>query len=224
MRVPGVLDSAGRAGAVVTLGLLLASCGVFPGSTQSSPVSASSPEPAAPTSSGSVGVSSPTASGNTGASPGPSTSAGPSLASKSFTEKAAYSPTQLPIRFDIVELKRRGDLLDLKATLTNLEQDRSADQRWQVASRFDGAYRKDLTVTDGAFSGSVLTDLAGRKRYFVAADSAGACVCTVGLSRTFIDAGQTVELTATYAAPPASTTALDVTVPEVGTFRDLPVS
>lgn len=223
MDVRVLLDRAGRAAAVVTLGLLVASCGVFP-SSSSGPTSASSPEPATPASSGSAGVPSAGTGGSAAPSPDPSTGARPSLASKSFTVKATYSKTRPRIRFDVVELKRRGDLLELRASLTNLGQDRSVDQRWQIGSRFNGAYRKDLTVTDGAFSGSVLTDLAGKKRYFVAADSAGACVCTVDLSGTFPDGGETVELTATYAAPPASTTTLDVTVPSMGTFRDLPIS
>lgn len=63
-----------------------------------------------------------------------------------------------------------------------------------------------------------------KKRYFVAADSAGACVCTTDLSGTFPDAGDTVELTATYAAPPTSTTTVDVSVPGLGTLSDVPVS
>lgn len=127
------------------------------------------------------------------------------------------------MRFDIVELKRRGDLLDLTARLTNLEQSRDRDLRWQVSDRFAGPYRNDITGGD-AFSGVVLTDLAGKKRYLVAADSGNACVCTVQLSSTFIGAGQSVELDATYAAPPASTTRLDASVKSLGTFRDLPVS
>lgn len=223
MRVPVVLDRAGRAAAVVALGLLVASCGVFPGSS-SGPTSASSPQPAGPASSGATGVPSPTVGGSAGATPDPSAGAAPSLASKSFTVKANFSKTRPRMRFDIVELERRGDLLELRANLTNLEQDRSVDRRWQVGDRFNGAYRDDLKVGSLAFSGSVLTDLVGKKRYFVAVDDAGGCVCSSNLEAVFVDAGQTVELSATYAAPPASTTTLDVSVPSLGTFRDLPVT
>jgi hypothetical protein len=168
---------------------------------------------------------SPTPSTTTSAPASPATDAPvQTLASRDFTVTGTYSQTRVRMRLSVTELKRRGDLLDLTATLTNLEQDRSKDLRWQVGSRFAGSYRKDLESTDGAFSGSVLTDVAGKKRYLVAADSANACVCTVQLSSTFVGAGQTVDLNATYAAPPATTTKLDVAIASLGNFRDLPVS
>jgi hypothetical protein len=146
------------------------------------------------------------------------------LASREFTVTGTYSKTRVRMRLDVEEIKRRGDLLDLTASLTNLEQDLSRDLRWQVSSRFEGSFREDLASTDGSFSGAVLTDIAGKKRYLVAADSGRACVCTVQLSSTFVGAGQSVELSATYAAPPTSTSTLDVTIASLGTFRDLPVS
>jgi hypothetical protein len=200
--------------------------------------SGSDPEPApaqAP------GASSPSASSSAAAVPSTATSPTPStttpapvpsatdapvqaLASRDFTVTGTYSQTRVRMRLSVTELKRRGELLDLTATLTNLEQDRSRDLRWQVGSRFAGSYRKDLEGTDGAFSGGVLTDVAGKKRYFVAADSANACVCTVQLSSAFVGAGQSIDLNATYAAPPATTTKLDVAIASLGNFRDLPVS
>lgn len=156
----------------------------------------------------------------------PSASAAPAqaLVSRDFTVNGTYTQTRLRMRLSVVELKRRGDLLDLKATLTNLERDSSRDLRWQVGSRFAGPYRQDITSSSGVFSGAVLTDVAGKKRYLVAADSGNECVCTDQLSSTFVGAGQTIELNATYAAPPAATTKLDVTITSTGMFRDLPVS
>jgi hypothetical protein len=196
------------------------------------PTAASSPAPsasAAPSLSAAPSASSsdtPPATDPSATAADPSASAAPeqTLASRDFTVTGSYTPTRVRMRFSVMELKRRGELLDLKATLTNLEKDSSKDLRWQVGSRFQGSYRKDLLGTDGSFSGGVLTDVAGKKRYLVAADSSNACVCTVQLSSTFIDAGQTVELEATYAAPPATTTKLDVSIASLGTFRDLPVS
>jgi len=144
---------------------------------------------------------------------------------RSFSVKGTYTPVPLTMRFELVELKRRGDLLQLVAHLTNTSTDQSRDLRWQVASRFSPAtYREDLSTSSGIFGGAVLTDIAGKKRYVVAADSARDCVCTDNLSGTFIAAGETVELTATYAAPPATTTQLDVDVPSLGVFRDVPVT
>jgi hypothetical protein len=186
---------------------------------------ASDPAPSLSTSTSQGAPSAPT-SDTAPPAPGPSASNAPeqSLASRDFTVTGTYSEARLKMRFDVTELKRRGDLLDLKAKLTNLERDQDRDLRWQVASRFQGSYRKDINTTDGVFSGAVLTDVAGKKRYFVAADSGQACVCTSQLSSTFVGAGQSIELTATYAAPPATATKLDVSVTSLGTFRDLPVT
>lgn len=194
------------------------------------PAPAKAPDASSPSASSSAAAvpstaSSPTPSTTTPASASSATDAPAQLlASRDFTVTGTYSQTRVRMRLSVTELKRRGELLDLTATLTNLEQDRSKDLRWQVGSRFAGSYRKDLESTDGAFSGGVLTDVAGKKRYLVAADSANACVCTVQLSSTFVGAGQTVDLNATYAAPPASTAKLDVAIASLGNFRDLPVS
>ena len=186
---------------------------------------ASSPGSSATASDPASAAPSPSLSPST-AAPDPAATGAPAqaLGGRAFTVTGTYTRAELQMRLDITGLKRRGDLLDLTATLTNLEQDRSRDLRWQVAGRFDGPYREDITSSGNSFSGAVLTDLAGKKRYLVAADSGGACVCTVELSSTFVGAGQSVELDATYAAPPPATTTLDVSVPTLGTFRDLPVS
>ena len=206
--------AAGGAAAAL-LGLVGAGCGVLPGS--------SSPPSSAPPTGGASSSTAPTApSGSATPTSGP-TDAGPVLGTRTFSVAGTYSGTRLQMRLDLVALKRRGDLLDLEARLSNLSTDMTKDQRWQVAGRFNGAVRDDLNATDGAFSGVTITDLPGKKRYLVAADSARACVCTTGLSSTFVGAGQTLELDATYAAPPTSTTTVDVSVPTLGTFRDVPI-
>ncbi len=224
----------GRAAAAVALAgtMLLAASGCSGSDADKSSSAKASGKPSASTSAttSSSPSSSPTSGSTTtsGSSPssGPSATGAPeqALASKEFTVTGTYAQTPVRMRLDVMELKRRGDLLQLTANLVNTEQDRSRDLRWQVASRFAGEYRDDLTGTSGAFSGLVLTDIAAKKRYLVAADSANNCVCTVQLSSTFVGAGQSVELSATYAAPPTSTTKLDVEIPTLGTFRDLPVT
>lgn len=185
-----------------------------------------SPSTASPSTSASAETSSsePTESATEEPS-APSTGApGDALASKGFTVTGTYSQTDVSMRLDIMELKRRGDLLQLTANLVNTETDRSKDLRWQIAQRFESALpRDDLHSINGSFSGVLLTDVANKQRYLVAADSAGDCVCTTNLSATFVGAGQTIELTATFAAPPESTTQLDVDVASLGLFRDLPV-
>ncbi len=78
--------------------------------------------------------------------------------------------------------------------------------------------------TDGSVLGAVLTDVAGKKRYLVAADSGEPACAPSQLSSTFVGAGQSIELSATYAAPPATTTKLDVSVTSLGPSVTSPIS
>lgn len=211
--------------AAATVLVVVAACSAPRGEAPSARTTAASSDAAAPaatTAAGSPGATSSDVPAQSDPSAGASRE--PTLASREFTVTGTYVQVPVRMRLDIVELRRRGELLDLTANLTNLAQDGSQDLRWQVASRFAGPYRKDINGTDGVFSGAVLTDVAGKKRYLVAADSGGACVCTVQLSSTFVGAGQSIELSATYAAPPTTTTKLDAAVTSLGTFRDLPIS
>jgi len=216
-----------RAGVVLAAALVLVASGCSGGGEDEAHDSSSGSSSSAVSSSASGSAPSSSDSGSpdaASASTPSSSNSGDTLGSATFTVTSSYTRQPVTMRFDLVELKRRGDLMDLTARLTNTATDRSQDLRWQVASRFTGSYREDLTNTSGAFSGTVLTDVTGKKRYFVAADSGNNCVCTDNLSSTFVGAGQTLELTATYAAPPTSTTMMDVAVPQLPVFRDVPVS
>ena len=219
---------------VVATALVVTGCSV-PGGEPLPAETTAAPDPAPSASASDAGSAVPTAAPSSSpslssspspAAPDPAATGAPAqaLGGRAFTVTGTYTPAEVQMRLDVTGLRRRGELLDLTATLTNLEQDRSRDLRWQVGTRFAGPYRKDITSLGNSFSGAVLTDVAGKKRYLVAADSGGSCVCTVELSSTFVGAGQSVELDATYAAPPPTTTTLDVSVPTLGTFRDLPVS
>ena len=206
--------------------LLLAACSGGGDDTVSgaSPSASSSPTGSSPSASSDA---TPSSSGSSPAASDTSSAAAPegSLASKTFTVTSTYSQLPIRIRFDLLALQRRGDLLQVDARVTNTDTDRTKDMRWQVSNRFDPpVYREDLGASNGIFGGVVLTDVAGKKRYLVAADSAKDCVCTTNLSGTFLGAGQGVDVVATYAAPPTSTTKLDVEVPSLGLFRDIAIS
>ena len=69
--------------------------------------------------------------------------------------------------------------------------------------------------TDGVY----VLDPAEGTRHLVAYDSEGGCVCAVGLnSRGGLEEGGSLTLSSTFAAPPESTTTVDVVIPSVGTF------
>jgi hypothetical protein len=73
-------------------------------------------------------------------------------------------------------------------------------------------------------AGVYLIDGKHGKKYEVANDPGGHCVCSSLLGNLYIAPGSATVMTATFAAPPADVTALDVSIPLAGTFHDVPVS
>lgn len=113
-------------------------------------------------------------------------------------------------RWSVFELYRHGRYMTLEFGVTNLGRDEFGIGRG--LSRGEAA--EDV-------SGVTVRDSAGNKRY-LPATVAGGCYCT---SRPYeVGGGQTMYLTATYAAPLSGVGTVDVSVPHVGTFADVPVA
>jgi hypothetical protein len=129
-------------------------------------------------------------------------------------------------RFTIDELERSGPTVIVNAKIELL--DAGDDDSWQISDAFDdGEYQK---LSDGnsesghVFDGIALIDPVGRKKYLVARDSDGNCVCSNDLSDTFVYSGRPVTLQATLTAPPPTVKKVDVVVPRVKTFHDVPLA
>jgi hypothetical protein len=84
----------------------------------------------------------------------------------------------------------------------------------------------DSTTGEGGTSISVdgvrLVDSVRRKAYLAASDSEGQCMCSRHLTGD-LEPGITYTFYATYAAPPAEVSALDVSFPLFGTVSRVPV-
>ena len=87
-------------------------------------------------------------------------------------------------------------------------------------SESDGGKGQESWTVDGVS----LVDAANRKRYLVARDSEGVCVCDNELLSISVMPGSPVVLSATFGAPPADVEAVDVVIPKFGTFKDVPLS
>ena len=128
------------------------------------------------------------------------------------------------VEFVLTELRRSGPTVILNARLENSDPESAA----QVASAFDdGAYQKlenDQQEESDVFDGVALVDPEGRKKYLVARDEEGRCVCTNELSSSFAQQEAPVQLTATLTAPPAGVTQVDLLIPHFETVRDVPLA
>lgn len=124
---------------------------------------------------------------------------------------------------DIVSLARSGAVANLTVRLTNNDQAGGSNRLGVQVAQLFGTYRGPVQLID-SMAGIALIDAADNKKYPVAKDTSGACVCDANLASTFVAAGQSVMLSASFAAPPPNVSRVDVLVPHFGTSHQVPIS
>ena len=78
--------------------------------------------------------------------------------------------------------------------------------------------RENRFSVDGIY----LLDRVHGRKYLVARDPDGHCICDAGLAGAKLSEGS-MDFGATYGAPPPDVTAVDVVVPRFGTFANVPL-
>lgn len=126
------------------------------------------------------------------------------------------------IRLEITELARSGGTSAITIRLVSKGGPDAGSA--QISDTLDDGISNDSGNTYDTVDGISLIDAANRKRYLVARDSGGQCVCDNELSGTFVKPGAPTVLPATFAAPPANVKAVDVVIPKFGTFKNVPLS
>ncbi len=120
----------------------------------------------------------------------------------------------------VYAIKRSGSLSQLNYSVSV---DKSAADKLQVAGLLsDGNYNAVDKQGDAA-DGIELMDAKNAKLYQVASNGSGECLCSRDLNSAFIDPGQTMLFSATFAAPPADVQNVDVKVPKFGTVSGVAV-
>jgi hypothetical protein len=117
-------------------------------------------------------------------------------------------------RADITSLKRQGKTISLNWTIT------ATDGKVNLHNGMGGG---TLDYTVSAVS---LIDPVNAKRYRVARNGTGAdaeCVCS-GTQGQFLETGEASSLYAVFAAPPADVTKINIEMPMIGVFTDVPIS
>jgi outer membrane protein OmpA-like peptidoglycan-associated protein len=97
-----------------------------------------------------------------------------------------------------------------------------ADGEWPVEHVFWNGVSSEPEYEN--VSGVQAVDTGAGQRYLVARDQSGTCICSGGLSDVDAGPGTAVVLAGTFAAPPPGVEKLDIFVPYVGTFPDVPVT
>jgi hypothetical protein len=128
--------------------------------------------------------------------------------------------------FRLFGLRRSGPTVVLNATLTT---DPGTDRGIRIDDLFGDGLRQELEGRGGnepadVFDGVALIDAQNRRKYLVARDAGGRCVCSNELSGVIAEPDVPVSLTATLGAPPSGVTRVDVVVPNVQTFAGVPLA
>jgi hypothetical protein len=222
-----------RTSSAVALVAVLAMCGTgcsLPGvNGSSSPPS--DPPATAPASAAASGASAPsapasasespaaTASGTTGPTPAdPSQpSGGDQLGRVVATRLSAIGGQKVTLQLYRVE--RDGATSHVNFTLSSPE----TSVRAQVGSTLSDENRTAIDTTGDTSDGVQLVDGKNAKLYLVASDGKGQCLCSRGLSSSFLRNNVPALFSATFAAPPTSVAQVDVKIPNFGTVRNVPV-
>lgn len=116
----------------------------------------------------------------------------------------------------IKELKRAsGGIVSLKFVITN-----GSDKRIGTGYEFGDP---DNHIRDFASVGGVqLIDPVGKKKYFVARDTEGKCICSQGLKD--IAKGASLNAWAKFPAPPDDVQKISVIIPHFSPLDDVPIS
>lgn len=139
------------------------------------------------------------------------------------------------VELELNTVRASGKTMTVMFTVRN-----KSDDKWQIAGAFDSG---DLTLPlneqsgeadagdelsiDGpnrrTTDGVTVTDNVNGLVYRAAFDSSGHCLCSTGLSGTFVSPDHAVILSTRFAAPPEDVAAVSVEIPNFGTFDDVPV-
>lgn len=133
------------------------------------------------------------------------------------------------VLLEIVELNRSGETAALTFRLSLVNPDPGADAATgdlgaHVSSTFTNeALMSVADVPLLSVDGVALVDAENAKKYLVARDSEGLCVCDRNLSEAYVAPEAPLLLSATFGAPPDDVEDVDVVIPRFGTFKDVPI-
>jgi len=123
---------------------------------------------------------------------------------------------QSGVTVTIKELKRAsGGIVNMKFSIVN-----ASDKPVRFGYNF-GDHDHEIRDFDSV-GGVQMIDPVGKKKYFVARDSEGKCVCSQGVKD--INAGSSTNLWAKFPAPPDDVQKISLVIPHFTPMDDVPIS
>lgn len=152
----------------------------------------------------------------------------PSVASEARPVVAAV-PVEIDeasLDIELHPIEVTGEVMTVNVTVRNTADPTAG--RWAVGTSFaDGiddpqAGPGPLVVDARSVDGIHVVDTVNATRHLVARDDRGYCVCS-STEALWLDSGDSVVISATFAAPPADIEQVDVFVPLAGTFTEVSI-
>jgi hypothetical protein len=136
--------------------------------------------------------------------------------------EASYTGDVIPLKAELYAPLRSQGFIIIKVRLTNLvPAAEGRSKQWQIGSDLAG---EDIgTLGTDTFSGVFLLDRKNSKQYLVARNTEKRFLASAHLSGVFLQPQQAVELFATFGAPPDDVPAVDVSVPLIPVFENVPL-
>jgi outer membrane protein OmpA-like peptidoglycan-associated protein len=156
-----------------------------------------------------------------------STTEGQPVPRSARTLDTTSSSKHTPLQVEVTELAADDQSMRVVLTAHNLDQPDPArhyfaDGEWPVEKVFWNSVSSEPEYEN--VSGVQAVDTGAGQRYLVARDQSGTCICSGGLLDVEVGSGTAVVLAGTFAAPPPQVEKMDIFVPYVGTFADVPVT
>ncbi|KAB8197539.1 hypothetical protein FH608_003020 [Nonomuraea phyllanthi] len=153
----------------------------------------------------------------------PSSQESPAAQQQSAQESAPIATREVEVSLSGDRGKARADINELK------RQGRTLTLTWRVTAT-DGRVVLGTGLgtgpTDYTVSGVSLIDPVNAKRYRVARNGPGQdaeCVCSATMGNR-LETGEASTLYAVFAAPPPDVTKINIEMPMIGVFTDVPIS
>lgn len=216
-----------KAGLAVASAIVVSGCGLgSPDAPASSAPASDPPASSAPTTAPAPSASAPSASA--AAPAGPSTAptaggappAGPDqLGTPVATRKSSKDGEEIVVT--LYPVVRDGGVSHLNFTLASAA---APNKKVQIDSLLSDSDSATGDKGGWAADGLQLIDGKNNKVYLTASDGRGQCLCSRQLIGVYLQDNLPLALSATFAAPPADVSTVDVRVPSFGTVVRVPVS
>lgn len=136
--------------------------------------------------------------------------------------QVSYASAAVPIKIELYGPRRDQGFVTVNVQVTNMTPEgQGSSSGWQINDTFAGATRS--VDNKQSFSGVYLLDRRNRKQYLVARNANEEFLASTNLNAVFVKPQQTAELFATFGAPPADVTAVDLVIPQIPVFENVPL-